>query len=1134
MRKLFFFSLVVPQFLFAQFTDDFNDQDFINNPTWSGDTANFIVFGLYPLTPTLLRLQAPAVADVSYLSTPSQSIDSASWEFYVEMSFNPSSGNYSKIYLVSNKQDLKNSLDGYFVKVGGSNDEISLFKQDGAAETEIIDGMDGRTNTDPVNVRVKVTRDNSGNWELSSDTTGGNSYSIEGVGFDNTYFASEYFGVSCIYTATRSTSFYFDDFNVTGNPFADTISPDVDTVIVQSSNSISVVFNEVVEKSSSEIILNYSVNNGIGNPSSAIRDATDSSIVHLTFSNTFQNGITNTITATGISDLSGNVLSSASRDFLFFVPDTAVARDVIITEIFPDPDPTVGLPDAEFVEIFNRSGKVFDTDGWTFSDGSATVALGSFALLPGDYLILCSASNAGSFSGFGNTLGTGTLPSLNNTGDDLFLKDNNGLLIDRVTYSETWYRDDVKKAGGWTLERIDENFPCDGEINWTASVNVQGGTPGTVNSVAGAVTDNTPPQVDQFSIIAPDTVRLSFSEATDSVTAVSLSSYAVDNGIGSPVSASLGGTEVTLVFLADFNPGIIYHLIISGVSDCIGNILNDTIEFAVPQPAGRFDVLITEIFASPEPQVALPAAEFVEIFNRSGKTISLENWTYSDASSSVALPAHLLLPDDYLILCHAQNESAYRPFGKVLGLSSFPSLNNDNDELSLKDAEANTVFYVHYSDSWYRDAIKRNGGWSLEMIDTGNPCGGADNWRASDDARGGTPGQHNSVNGTNPDESSPSLNYVIVTDSLNLLLNFSETLDSASAVNIASYSIDNGISIAGVSISDIAFSEVAVQLSTPLQRNVIYTIIVNGVSDCSGNNIGIENTTQFGIPETPDSFDLAVNEILSNPVSGGSDFIELYNRSQKIIDLKDVIIASIDEETADTIAVLISTKGFQLLPGNYAALTDYPENITAQYHTSNPKGVIDVVAMPTFDDDEDIVALFNRLSNNSVIDAVHYYDDWNFALIDDLDGVSLERINYDSPSQDPNNWHSAASTVGYATPAYQNSQFGESASASSTISIDPKIFSPNNDGYEDVLNIRYKLDKPGYVANIKIYDDEGREIRELANNWLLDLEGTITWDGVNDDGEKARIGVYIMMAELFNTSGDKRKFKESCVVAGKL
>lgn len=83
--------LLISQLGVAQFQDDFSDGDFTNNPEWIGDTDNFSIDN------GMLRLTAPAVSDASYLATESQSIEDAVWEFYVEMDFQPSGSNLTRV-----------------------------------------------------------------------------------------------------------------------------------------------------------------------------------------------------------------------------------------------------------------------------------------------------------------------------------------------------------------------------------------------------------------------------------------------------------------------------------------------------------------------------------------------------------------------------------------------------------------------------------------------------------------------------------------------------------------------------------------------------------------------------------------------------------------------------------------------------------------------------------------------------------------------------------------------------------------------------------------------------------------------------------------------------------------------------
>ncbi len=916
--------------------------------------------------------------------------------------------------------------------------------------------------------------------------------------------------------------------------FNDSIAPQIVSLQIASENSLQLVFNEPLDSQSAVNVAHYTADFGLSAPNTA-EVSSNLLEVLLTFSLPLDTGTVYTLTINGVRDCPGNILNTT---VLFAIPLPAEPFDVIISEVFPRTDPSVGLPEAQFVELLNCSNKPISLAGWKFADRTTTATLQSQLLLPGEYIILCGTSNAPFYLPFGKAMGVSSFPSLNTTSEDLTMRDNNDMLIDKLSYTNAFYQDVTKSNGGWTIERIDTGFLCESSLNWRASEDISGGTPGRVNSVNGTTVDPLSPTVTGVEIISANALALTFSKTLEESSAVQLQHYSVNNGIGQPDTADISANllTVTLMFNLPFDSNTIYSLAITGIRDCPGNLYaGGDIQFAVPQPSERFDVLITEIFANTSPQVALPTSGFVEIHNRSDKAINLSGWKFSDRTSTATLPAQLLLPGEYIILCPIASVSAYTIYGKTIGLSPWPSPNISSDDLTLKNEKESIIHYVSYTDTWYGDVIKRNGGWTLEMIDTDNPCSGASNWRASVDPRGGTPAQVNSVKGINPDVTAPALNFVQVTDSLNIIVFFDEPLDISTALTPANYSIDgNIIVIEPLAFTTAAQNTVSLSLAAPLQRNRLYTLTVNNVEDCAGNPIGFLNNVQFGIPENPESMDIVINEILAYPVVSGSRFIEIYNHSEKVIDLKDILLGRIRAGVGDTSSVIITPNGFQLLPKTYLALTSNPDNILQNYYTPNPKFVINVSGLPAYDNNEDIVVLFNRLDNNSVIDQVHYFRDWHFELLDDRRGVSLERINYNGPSQDKNNWHSAASTVGYATPAYRNSQFGELAAARSTITLEPKTFSPNQDGYNDFLNIRYKLEQQGFLANIIIYDSNGRKVRRLVENQLLDLEGVFIWDGVTDSGEIARIGVHIVIAELFDPQGNMKKFKETCVVAGRL
>jgi hypothetical protein len=151
-----------------------------------------------------------------------------------------------------------------------------------------------------------------------------------------------------------------------------------------------------------------------------------------------------------------------------------------------------------------------------------------------------------------------------------------------------------------------------------------------------------------------------------------------------------------------------------------------------------------------------------------------------------------------------------------------------------------------------------------------------------------------------------------------------------------------------------------------------------------------------------------------------------------------------------------------------------------------------------------------------------------------VEGVSLERIHPDRSSADRTAWHSASSTSGFATPALRNSQFTPGNSRIHNIEVEPAIFSPDNDGIDDVTNISYHFQTPGYMATILIFDAGGRVVRTLVSNELLGSAGSFSWDGLTDDRQKANLGIYIVYFEVFDQSGRVEKAKMTVVLAGRL
>ena len=217
----------------------------------------------------------------------------------------------------------------------------------------------------------------------------------------------------------------------------------------------------------------------------------------------------------------------------------------------------------------------------------------------------------------------------------------------------------------------------------------------------------------------------------------------------------------------------------------------------------RYDVVIDEIMADPAPQISLPNNEWIELKNVSANPVNLQNWRIGDAAGqSGPMPNFVLQPDSFVIVCTGSAVGAMQVYGRTISVTSFPSLDNDGDQLFLKSNTGLTIHAVNYSLSWYQNAVKSDGGWTLEMIDPKNPCAGIDNWKSSTDIRGGSPGIKNAVDAANNDQSIPSVKNAYAIDNLNVVIVFDEPVDSLKGATVANYAIDGGLGIqSAVSVS---------------------------------------------------------------------------------------------------------------------------------------------------------------------------------------------------------------------------------------------------------------------------------------------------------------------------------------------
>ena len=167
-----------------------------------------------------------------------------------------------------------------------------------------------------------------------------------------------------------------------------------------------------------------------------------------------------------------------------FVTDPVNLR-IIINEIMAAPNSN----EAEWIEVFNPGASNINMASIYFADSRDTVKLSKEDLIlrPGEYLVAggdSAISNQYNISYENLTIVSG-FPTLNNSFDDLKLLNNFNFVYDRVSYTDEWYGREVDQ--GISLERINPELNGQISVNWAASVDFSGSTPGRINSVFATI-----------------------------------------------------------------------------------------------------------------------------------------------------------------------------------------------------------------------------------------------------------------------------------------------------------------------------------------------------------------------------------------------------------------------------------------------------------------------------------------------------------------------------------------------------------------------------------------------------------------------------------------------------------------------
>ncbi len=646
--------------------------------------------------------------------------------------------------------------------------------------------------------------------------------------------------------------------------------------------------------------------------------------------------------------------------------------------------------------------------------------------------------------------------------------------------------------------------------------------------------DTEGPNILDVDVVSANELALQFSEAVDESSAANLSHYEVNGGIGNPSQVDIDPQNpavVLLSFAEDFQSGLAYEMQVSGLRDLAQNIMQDqNVPFFLVEKIEPGDLLLSEILFNPIGS----GSDYVEVFNPVNKFIALDSLRIRNRIGDkieIIRTETVLAPFSYLAITNdeANVRTQYNPPAEAQFLETdIPGFNNDSGNCSIDifiDGAWRKIDGFDYEDDLHDPELPDEDGVSLERIsyavDGGNPfvwCS------ASVTTNYGTPGYANTCFDT---ERLTLVDHKVVSQT-QIALIFDDALDSIAAVEIANYSLQPTAEMpVMVSYNRANPKQVVIAFSNPLEIGVSYILQVNGVLDKVLNPMVEAQDVLLLIGRKPVAGELKISEILFNPLVDAFDYVELYNASEAALLLDSLWIVN---QLGDKRMMLETS---YIMPADsYVAFTSDVKSVIDIYEPPVEAQIVEH-SLPAFNQDEGNVSIGYMLGENfDFFESFDYTDDLHFPLLDSKKGVSLERGSFEISVDNLSNWHSAAEGVHFGTPGYANSNVVDITNGRmEMVVMDKDVFSPNFDGFDDSIAILYNLDKPGYLATVRIFNDRGFLVKNLGSNILLGAEDLMIWDGLNEEDQVPVIGYYIAFIDLFHPDGETFQTKLPFVLA---
>jgi len=801
---------------YAQINQDFSTS-FLS--IWKGDTGNFKIDNYE------LRLN-DAEAGNSFLVIKNKLLqDSVTWSFKVKMDFNPSGSNFCRVYLSSNHQNLNEPLAGYFILIGGKNDNVSFYRQEGNTDYLLIEGeydlLDNSTNS----IEIKISKTNDDVWDLWVDPNLSGNYILQGSIHDDNIVNSDYFGIYCTYTVTRSDKFYFDDIRVGGDLILEESK-------VTSKKQLKLLFNQPIDTG-----FTYEVIGEDGWRSGWIESQSKESI-NLPFE-----------LSTGTYFLDIKNLKDSLFKNSYPLLETAFSYEELelINYHFSD-SLTLNLAFNQRIDSASKMAILFQDE----------MEIEDFDLSDSNNVVLKMKDAFNDLRTYTiniqNLLNLDLNSSLDTSFQIIYRKpiqlnevaviSDSSLTINFDREILNLFSNEIKEFSFLSSDssrvlielktKLKEDI-YDLKIDSLVDIN------GLIwNQVPVISFTYLPLKVIEFKQVDQKSIELTFNQSIDT-SGIKPEDFQLEY-FGEPENLVFKSDSILIL---EYNrlSNVKANLTIISITNLSGNAkISGSIEIAMSSPTKFKDILISEFMADPVPSRGLPESEFVEIFNSSDFPINVGGFTIN----SKKLPDFKLQSKDFLLIYPLKDSSYYEVY-KAIGLSSFDVLSNSGESIILEDSFGNLIDSLTYDIDWYRSDSISDGGFSLELNLPNYRCHSLKSWSFSKNPLGGTPGFENSEFDFSTDVYPPEILEVLSISQDSIQIIFNESLESFGGnIWVNEYQIND--------LSRLNANSILLILKENLASEYYHTISIDSVEDCN-LNVATINDHRFYFDITPPQID---------------------------------------------------------------------------------------------------------------------------------------------------------------------------------------------------------------------------------------------------------------------------------------